>query len=334
MDEADAPVAGPGSAPGSGTSGSRGRVGRRSRGSGPVAYDFRRPTKLSREHVRTLQIVFETFSRQYTTLLTSTLRTVAQVNLVSIDQLTYDEYVSQLANPTHMAVLSVEPLPGAGVLEFSVGTAMACVDHLLGGPGAESQPERALSEIEATLLRGLLDRVLGELRYAFEGVLRLEPTITGIEYNPQFAQVASASDMVLVASFDMKVGAVETVATVCLPFNPTLAALDAASGAHTTGERERLAREEAARRVRDRLQDVPVEVAVRFAGTAARPRDLVNLQVGDVLPLKHNTGDPLTVTAADIVFAHAVPGAAGKRLAVLVVESPENSNPLKPEEPA
>nr|WP_269205352.1 FliM/FliN family flagellar motor C-terminal domain-containing protein [Motilibacter aurantiacus] len=82
------------------------------------------------------------------------------------------------------------------------------------------------------------------------------------------------------------------------------------------------------------MQDVPVEVAVRFAGTAARPRDLVNLQVGDVLPLKHNTGDPLTVTAADIVFAHAVPGAAGKRLAVLVVESPENSNPLKPEEPA
>ena len=300
------------------------RVGRRTRGSsgGPELYDFRRPTKLSREHGRALQIVFETFARQSTTMLTSSLRAVAQVTIVSIEQLTYDEYVSQLGAQTLMALLSVEPFAGTGVLEFSVGTAMACVDHLLGGPGGDTQPERPLSEIETSLLRGVLERLLGELRYAFEGLVRLDPQINAFEYNPQFAQVASPSDMVLVASFDMKVGTSETVATLCLPFAPVLAVLEANAGVQVSSERERQSRAQAARTVAARLQDVPVQVAVRFDATLAGPGELADLAVGDVVTLRHSTGRPLTVTAADLVFAHAVPGAAGKRLAVLVVDPP------------
>ena len=293
---------------------------------GPELYDFRRPTKLSREHTRTLQIVFETFARQSTTMLTSSLRAVAQVAIVSIEQVTYDEYVSQLSSQTLMALLSVEPLNGAGVLEFSVGTAMSCVDHLLGGPGGIEQPERPLSDIETSLLRGVLERLLGELRYAFEGLVRLDPQINGFEYNPQFAQVASPSDMVLVASFDMKVGTSETVATLCLPFAPLLAVLEAHAGVTISSERERQSRAQAARTIAARLEDVPVQVAVRFDATLTGPGELADLAVGDVVTLRHATSRPLTVTAADLVFAHAVPGAAGKRLAVLVVDPPPDED--------
>lgn len=295
---------------------------RRAASKGPELYDFRRPAKLSREHVRTLQLVFETFARQYTTLLTSTLRAVAQVSLVSIEQQTYDEYVEQLANPTLMVTLTVDPLPGAGALEMSVGSAMACVDYLLGGTGAEGQPERPLSDIESVLLKGLLERILGELRYAFEGLVKLDPKVLGFEYNPQFAQIASPSDLVLVVSFDMKVGGVETVSTLCLPFAPTLAVLEAASGNTLSTERERRAREAAAATVAARMGDVPVDVSVRFDSTVTRPEDLADLQVGDVVTLRHPTAHPLTVRSADVVFAHATPGAAGKRLAVLVVDPP------------
>lgn len=300
----------------------RGRMGRRSRGSGPQPYDFRRPTKLSREHVRALQIVFETFARQTTTLFTTSLRAVAQVQLSSIEQLTYDEYVGTLSNPTLMAVISVEPLNGPGVLEIPLGTAMIAVDHMLGGPGAVEQPQRPLSDIETGLVRALLERMLGELRYAFEAVVRLDPRLEGIEYNPQFAQVASASDMVLVATFETRIGASESVATICLPFNPLFSHLEAATGQVITSERERRNREKAAQAVSQRLEDVHVDVAVRFSPVQVRPEELLGLAVGDVLPLAHPTTAPLVVTAADVTFAHAVPGSQGKRLACLVVDPP------------
>jgi flagellar motor switch protein FliM len=295
---------------------------RRGGGAGPAPYDFRRPTKLSREHVRSLQIVFETFARQWTTLLASSLRTVAQVSLLSIEQLTYDEYVSTLSNPTVVNLITVEPLAGAGVVEFSLKNAMISVDTMLGGSGSGTQPERPLSEIESSLLRQLVNRVLGELRYAFEPIVRMDPAVASVEYNPQFAQAASAADVVVVASFDMRVGADESVATVCLPFASLVPLLELALGHGVTTDRERQARAAARHRIESGLQAVPVEVSIGFSPTSVTPRTLVELAVGDVIPLQHLVAAPLVVTAAGVTFAHAVAGSRGRRLACLVVDAP------------
>ena len=145
-------------------------------GSGPAPYDFRRPIKLSREHIRTLQIAFETYARSCGTLLTTRLRVVSSVTLGSLEQLTYEEYVGSLANPTVIAVVAIDPLPGAVLLELSVGSAMTAIDHMLGGPGGV-QPERPLTEVEMPLLRGLLERMLGELRYGFETLVYISPKL-------------------------------------------------------------------------------------------------------------------------------------------------------------
>lgn len=310
-----------------GTVGRTGRGRRQRNGTGPQTYDFRRPTKLSREHARTLQIVFEAFARGYSTQLTSTLRAVGQVNLLTVEQLTYDEYIASLSNPTVMNLLSIDPLPGVGVFELSLSSAMSMVDYLLGGPGSTNQPERPLSEIEMVLLRELLVRGLNELKTAFEsGIMPLEPEIVNVEYNPQFAQAAGASEMVLVATFEQKIAEAESYITICLPFNPLFAKLEAAAGQGVTSERERLARQNARQAMTRRLEDVPVEVAVRFAPTDVPSGDLSDLQVGNVLPLRHTLNAPLAVTAADVTFAYAVPGSQGKRMAVLVVDTPEQEN--------
>lgn len=272
-------------------------------------------------------MVFETFARQWTTLLTSTLRAVGTVTVISIEQLTYDEYVTTLENPTLMHILSVEPIGGAAVFEIPLSHAMMAVDHLLGGPGAVDQPERPLSDIEQALLASLVGRILGELRYAFEPLVRLDPQVVGVEYNPQFAQVATAADMVIVTSFDLRLGANEYVATVCLPFAGIFPLLEASLGHGVTSERERLARLAAGRAVAERLEDVPVDVAVRFLPATLSPAMLVDLVVGDVLPLPHPVSAPLAVTAADVTFAHAVPGAHGRRLACLVVSEDAVSPP-------
>ena len=300
----------------------RRRLRGRGKPTGPKTYDFRRPTQMPREQVRALQMVFEAFAREWTSVLTSYVRSVAHVNLVSVEQLTYDEYMSTLTNPTLMYLLNLEPLSGLGVLELSIVNAMVSLDHLLGGPGSSDQPTRHLTDVELVLMRGLMDRVLSELSASFAPLFAMDVRIRGIEYNPQFAQAAAPADMVVVASFDLRVGSDEGPATVSLPFSSVHPLLEAALTQDTSNERERMTRKRAATLVRARMHDVPVDVSVQLRPTIVTPEELVGLAVGDVLTLNHRVAEPFSVRAADLTFAYAVPGSEGRRLACLVVDPP------------
>jgi flagellar motor switch protein FliM len=170
---------------------SRQRTARRHR-SEPRTFDFRRQSKLSREHVRTMQIVQETFARGFSTMLASQLRSVTQVNIKSIEQQSYDEYVRDLPNPTMLTLLSLAPLSGAAVFQLPLNVTFCAIELMLGGTGDGVQPGRPLTELELSLMRGIIDRALPELRYALEPVVATEPKIVGQESNPQFAQVAAS----------------------------------------------------------------------------------------------------------------------------------------------
>jgi flagellar motor switch protein FliM len=294
------------------------------RGGGPAPYDFRRPIKLSRDHIRTLQIAFETYARSCGTLFTTRLRVVSSVALASIEQLNYDEYVASLSNPTLIAMVSIEPLPGTVLLEMSSSVAMTAIDHMLGGPGGP-QPERPLTEVEMPLLRGLLERMLGELRYGFENLVDISPKLREIEYNAQFMRAHQPGDAVVIASFDMKIGSEECVASLCLPFNSILPVLEKQELIELTAA-ERMVRDTSLRNLTAGLSAAPIDVAVRFQPIQMRTDDIVDLRPGDVVPLGHPTSLPLEVTVNRTVFAHAVPGNQGARLACLVVPSPATAD--------
>jgi flagellar motor switch protein FliM len=295
-------------------------MSRRGGGSGPAPYDFRRPIKLSRDHVRTLQIAFETYARSCGTLLTTRLRVVSSVTLVAIEQLNYDEYVTSLANPTVLAVVALDPLPGTVLMEVSSSAVMTAIDHMLGGPGGP-QPERPLTEVEMPLLRGLLERMLGELRYGFEQLVDISPKLKEIEYNAQFLRAHQPGDAVVVASFDMKIGSEECLASLCLPFTTILPVLEKQETIELTPA-ERMIRDSSHRSLTAGLSAAPIDVAVRFQPIRMRTDDIVDLRPGDVVPLGHPTSLPLEVTVNETVFAHAVPGNQGARLACLVVPAP------------
>src|SRR3954464_4445925 len=137
-------------------------LGSRARRSEPRTYDFRRPTKLSREHVRVLHIAQEAFGRQATTHLTSMLRTGARLELAGIEQFSYDDYIATLADPVFIATFTIEPLAGKGMLAYPLDIAMAIVDHMLGGSGTAAQPNRPMTAMETTITTHLLDRLLRE----------------------------------------------------------------------------------------------------------------------------------------------------------------------------
>lgn len=299
------------------------RPRRRTRTAEPTPYDFRRPIQLSREHQRTLQLGFDGFARTATTVFTSSLRTVCSFTLVDIQQRSYGEYVDSLGPSTFMTLFSAEPMPGLGVLEVPLVATMSCVDHMLGGPGSDEQPDRPLTEIEDGVIRGLVERLLGEMRYALGPVVDLEPTVTGVEYSPQFAQVASAADVMVVVTFELRIGERAHQVTVCLPFTGLLPHLTNATGAGSVSDRERVQRAQSAELLQEQFARVPVSVAVRFRPITLDPTAISGLTTGSVLRLSHPASAPLDVAVAGNTFAHATPGTRGQSLAALIVDTPK-----------
>ena len=301
---------------------------RRRHGNAEVSvYDFRRPINLSREKTRMLEICFESFGRQASTVLTSALRSVCQVDLVSVDQVSYSEYVDTLGELAYMTVLSLDPVQEPAVMETPLDVTMTCIDHLLGGPGAAEQPARPLTDLESAVVSGLYARLVAEFRYAFTSLVALEPRITTVEYNPQLAQVAGASDPMVVARLRLHMREREYPLSVAMSFTGLLPYLNAAESSESFNERDLARRQEAASRLEAGLQEIPVDVSVRFRSTPVDPLELVGLDVGDVVRLRHPSQAPLDVTAADVVFAHATPGSQGRRLAALVVAPLTEENP-------
>jgi flagellar motor switch protein FliM len=287
-----------------------------------TSYDFRRPTKLSREHVRLLQMAYDTFARRLATVLTSKLRQVCQVSLIDIAQYSYEEYVTGLDSQTLLVPVSAPPLAGTGVLQFALPTALASVDYMLGGPGG-SQPARTLTDIETTLLGGLLDQMIGVLRYALEPIVVITPTLGAIEYNPQFLQAAGSTDAMVVAQFEMVVGSESGTATLCLPLVPLLPVLMMQRPTHVGADVDALGEQSAAALLRERLGEVPLDVSVQFESFRISPERILTLSEGDVVVLEHRVGVPLTLRAGATVFAQAVAGKAGNRLAALIVDTSE-----------
>lgn len=284
----------------------------------PVAYDFRRPNKFTREHVRALQIASETFARQFTTVLSTTLRTVSQVQAKGIHQLTYDEYIRDVPNPTYLAILSLAPLAGASIFHLPLPVVMTAVDRLLGGPGAGPAVHRPLTEIEQSLMRDLLGRVLRELAYAFESLTALEPAVLHQESNPQFAQIGSPSDMVIVFVYDLRIGGQAGEATLCVPFSSLQPVLDEVAANSLLAGRVEADAESVRESLAGRMGAAPVTVSVSFPPVTLALSDIVDLRPGDVLPLEHRVDAPLEVSVGGLPRFAARPGRRGKRLACVI----------------
>src|SRR4051794_24995369 len=295
-------------------------VGRSRRGE-PRTYDFRRPTKLSREHVRVLQIAQEAFARQATTILTTLLRAGARMELVGIEQFSYDDYLVTLPDQVFITTFTIEPLAGKGMLAYPLDMAMATVDHMLGGSGRAQQPNRPMTAMETTITTHLLTRLLDEFARSFATITELQPALNGFEYNPQLAQAAAGSDTVMVATFAMAVGSREGEATLVLPFSSFAQALNNAASPQLS-ETALRKRQRATEALTARLNLVPVDVSVRFAPLSVSSADLLSLAVGDVLLLRHPPDSPLEVTTNDVTFAYAIASNHRRRLAASIVPTP------------
>jgi len=305
---------------------SRQRSARRHR-SEPRTFDFRRQSKLSREHVRTMQIVQETFARGFSTMLASQLRSVTQVSIQSIEQQSYDEYVRDLPNPTMLTLLNLAPLPGAAVFQLPLNVTFCAIELMLGGTGDGVQPGRPLTELELSLMRGIIDRALPELRYALEPVVATEPKIVGQESNPQFAQVAAPTDMVIVVAFEVRIEAVAGVATLCVPFSSLNPHLEALSATSLYANQSVSNAAEMRAHMSYHLSETPVTVSAEFRPVEMTASDITRLKVGDIVPLSHRIDQVLTLTVDGVPTFDARIGRRNRRLAVQIAGTTDPRSP-------
>lgn len=291
---------------------------------GVEAYDFRRPMTLAREHSRAIEMAAETFARQWGTQLTSRLRVVTGVQLDSVHMVSYDDYVSGLPDQTLMAVATLGGKRAPLVVQVPLDLSLLWIDFLLAGPGMRGAvPDREHTEIEASLVRTMLQTALGDLRYAFTSVAQLDATITQLQYSPQFAQLVPAAEPVVRLTYTVSIGDDRWSSTVMTPAEHLLDSLRAAEqGGSNRAESDEVL--EARRRVHAQMHEVPLDVSVRLRPLTVRPGDVVDLEVGDLLMLTHSASRPLDVVVDDKVLAHAVVGAHGRHLACQVVHFQED----------
>ncbi len=300
---------------------------RRGRAAEPELYDFRRPMTLQRDHARHLEMAFERFGRQVGNQLTARLRAMTYLTLDGVALRTYDEYISLLPSPTALAVCTVSHTRQTALLQLPVQAMLVWIDYLFGGNGRGDDREgRELTEIEQALVKDLFVLSLKDLEYAFAGIAKLPLTVGGLQYNPQFVQAAGATDAMIVASFTLRVGEREDALTLMVPADVMLAQLKAADGPVARSEDEAAAAAITAAELERAMQDVPVELAVRFAPVVVHPRDVIDLAVGDVLPLSHPSTELLDVVVDGVVLARAAAGSHGSRLACRVVTVEENQS--------
>lgn len=287
----------------------------------PKPFNFRRPNKFNRDHFRAFQIVHETFARQLTTVYSTTLRAVSNVSLLNVEECSYGEFIESLENPSFLSILQISPLPGASLWHMPMDLAMGVIERLLGGPGKGPFPARPLTDIEAILMRDLTDRGLRELTYSYESLFEVHAKTMQLESNPSFAQISAPSDMVLLVTFEVKIGDSEGTAQLCIPYASLQEQLENLAGGHLFKDRPNIDPVELSKALHERIGAAAVDINVLFNTVTMSGTDILELEVGDVVPLHHNVNLPLTVKVDGVPHLRAKPGRQGKRLACQIVDS-------------
>ncbi|MHB9291634.1 putative flagellar motor switch protein FliM [Hollandina sp. SP2] len=284
-------------------------------------YDFKRPDKFSKEQIRTVSIMHETFARLTTTALSATLRSMVHVHVASVDQLTYEEFIRSIPTPTTLAIINMDPLKGNAILEIDPAITFSIIDRLFGGTGEGTKAQHELTDIETSVMEGIIVRILGNMREAWTTVIDLRPRLGQIDTNPQFAQIVPPTEMVVLVTLETKVGEVEGMMNFCIPYLTIEPIIGKLSAQFWYSSVRRGTTTENLNILKEKLASVDVNVVAEIGTIQIPVRDVLALQSGDVICL-YNTkiGDPYSLNIGNQKKFLCRPGIIGKKMAVQVIK--------------
>jgi flagellar motor switch protein FliM len=288
-------------------------------------YDFKRPDKFSKEQIRTVSIMHETFARLTTTALSAQLRSLVHVHVASVDQLTYEEFIRSIPNPTTLGIINMDPLKGSAVLEIDPAITFSIIDRLFGGQGEGAKVSRDLTDIEQSVMEGIIVRILGHLREAWSQVIDLRPRLGQIETNPQFAQIVPPTEMVVLVTLETKVGEVEGMMNFCIPYLTIEPIISKLSAQYMYSSVRSWATTENLNILKERLSSVDVLVVAEIGSMHLTMRDVLALRYGDVIRLTNvRIGDNMVIKIGNREKFLCRPGVVGTKMAVQITKKLED----------
>ena len=281
-------------------------------------YDFARPSKFSKEHLRTLEIIFEHYGRLLSTNLPVYLRKNVQVEVMNSEAVTYSEFSNALSNPVLLGIVNFAPLQGNIIIEMASTLGYTIVDRMLGGRGDPIGKVREFSEIELLIIERIMIVCVNLLKEPWENVVDIHPRLERIETNSQYAQIISPSEMIAIVTINMKIGEVEGLMNICLPYITLEDVIDKLNTKYWYSNMQDQDNNSYADAIESLIQRAQIPVKAVLGTSAISVNDFAMLQPGDIIKLDRNVDDELDVYVGNIRKFTALPGSSGDNYAVRV----------------
>lgn len=284
-------------------------------------YDFKRALRFSKDQIRSLTRIHENFARLLTTYFSAQLRTYIQISVASADQIPYEEFIRSIPKMTILNVFEVPPLDGRILMEVNPNIAYAMMDRVLGGRGVSVNKVENLTEIETKIMSNLFEKGFENLQEAWSTVADIDPILTDFEVNPQFLQMVSPNETVVVISLNTQIGETSGMINICIPhvvLEPIIPKLSVHYWMQTSKKERSFEEIES---LEKRVKKADLSIITELGSTDISIHDFLQLDAGDVIELNQAIDAPLTVKIGDVPKYLAQPGKAGKKLAIQILDT-------------
>ena len=283
-------------------------------------YDFARPSKFSKEHLRTLEIIFEHYGRLLSTNLPVYLRKNVQIEVMNSEAVTYQEFSNALSNPVLLGIINFAPLQGNIIIEMATNLGYAIVDRMLGGKGESLEKIREYSEIELLILERIFVVCVNLLNEPWHNVVEIQPRLERIETNSQYAQIISPSEMIAIVTINVKIGEVEGLMNICLPYLTVEDVIDKLNTKYWYANMQQYDETDYADAIEVLIRKAQIPIKAVLGSSTISVSDFSMLQVGDIIRLDRKAEEELDVYVGNIKKFTALPGSSGDNYAVRVTE--------------
>lgn len=281
-------------------------------------YDFARPAKFSKEHLRTLEIIFEHYGRLLSTNLPVYLRKSVQVEVMSSEAVTYSEFSNALSNPVLLGIVNFAPLKGNVIIEIAENVGYAMIDRMLGGKGVPLDKLREFSEIELLIIERIYNVCVNLLSEPWTSVCELTPRLERIETNSQYAQIISPAEMIALVTLNITIGDVEGLINICLPYLTLETVMDKLNTKYWYSSLQDKDEQEYTETIQALISKAPMPMKAVLGTSTISVNDFLGLQLGDIVRLDTKVDQELDIYVGNIMKFTALPGASGDNYAVRI----------------
>ena len=283
-------------------------------------YDFKSPQKFSKDHLRTLELIHDNYGRIISNYLTAQVRYNVKVNIESVEQITYEEFIHSIPNPTILTIFKMPPLSGSILFETNPQFVFQVTDILLGGTGNGKFKLREFTDIDKNIIKQINNGLISNLKLAWEDVLTVEPEIEGLETNPALNQTMAPTEPVALITFSVEMGKSNTFINICIPYLSIEKVLDKLVVQYWFQENDEEILLESRQKLKERLNIVDVSMTTVLGSTNVSVGDFLKLSTGDVITLNNKCSNAIKVLVEDQPYYYGKPGIVGKNKGVQILD--------------